>query len=203
MEKQQSLSAASFDTAAMPVAAATSFRRPDWILLDKVACLADRPNGTTARCVTPICGQAVEVSFRLADPPGLSQMCVHCPGLESDEFVLESTVVCSEKKERRRPPDLLLLRPQAPRRRPGPPRVLRLRSRSRPPVAPPSSHPVHACPPTLRVRLVAQHRRQFQYRCSAPAQAQLTAPSISTYSRPRHAHGAPSRHDWGHGRLSV
>jgi hypothetical protein len=97
MEKQRSLSAASFDTAAMPVAAATSFRRPDWILLDKVACLADRPNGTTARCVTPICGQAIEVSFRLADPPGLSQMCVHCPGLESDEFVLESTVVCSEK----------------------------------------------------------------------------------------------------------
>ncbi|CAL4929169.1 unnamed protein product [Urochloa decumbens] len=92
MEKQQSLLASSFVLPAMP----TIFRRPDWVLLDKVAYLADRPNGTTARCVTPI-GQAVEVSFWLSDPPGLSHLCVHCPGLERTDFTAEPTVVCSEK----------------------------------------------------------------------------------------------------------
>ncbi|CAN6307944.1 unnamed protein product [Urochloa humidicola] len=92
MEKQQK------SLFAMPVpATGTVFRRPiDWVLLNKVAYLADRPNGTTAGCVTPS-GQAVEVSFWLSDPPGLSHLCVHCPGLESTDFVTEPTVVCSEK----------------------------------------------------------------------------------------------------------
>ncbi|CAL4912685.1 unnamed protein product [Urochloa decumbens] len=70
----------------------TIFRRPDWVLLDKVAYLADRPNGTTARCVTAI-GQAVEVSFWLSDPPGISHLCVHCPGLERTDFTAEPTVL--------------------------------------------------------------------------------------------------------------
>ncbi|CAN6321383.1 unnamed protein product [Urochloa humidicola] len=92
MEKQQQ----SLPGMAVP-ATSTISRRPDWVVLDKVAYLTDRPNGTTAGCVTPS-GQAVEVSFWLSDPPGLSHLCVHCPGLDrTTDFAAEPTVVCSEK----------------------------------------------------------------------------------------------------------
>ncbi|KAL6660183.1 hypothetical protein ACP70R_002305 [Stipagrostis hirtigluma subsp. patula] len=92
--------ASSFDPPAMPdPGAAASHRRsgsPSWVLLDKVAYLANRRNGTTAGGYGRT-GQAVEVSFWLADPPRLSHLCVHCPGLEKTDFAEEPFVVCSEK----------------------------------------------------------------------------------------------------------
>lgn len=71
-------------------------RRADWVLLDEQAYIADRPNGTTALAFTPS-GQAIQVSFWLADPPRLSHLCVHCPGLEGADFAAEPTIVISEK----------------------------------------------------------------------------------------------------------
>ncbi|KAL6638227.1 hypothetical protein ACP70R_025799 [Stipagrostis hirtigluma subsp. patula] len=75
--------AASFCPPALPGLAgadATSRRRP-WVLVGKKAYIAKRENATTAWAVSSG-GDAVEVSFCLADPPALSHLCVHCPGLE-------------------------------------------------------------------------------------------------------------------------
>ncbi|OEL24341.1 hypothetical protein BAE44_0014637 [Dichanthelium oligosanthes] len=99
MENRVRFSASSLHPPPMPDPEATSSsrRRADWDLLDKVAYIADRPSGTTAQGFTHGGGQAVQVSFWLADPPGLSHLCVHCPGLEAPDFYGEPTVVCSEK----------------------------------------------------------------------------------------------------------
>ncbi|CAL4920717.1 unnamed protein product [Urochloa decumbens] len=72
-------------------------RGADWILLDKVAYIADRRNGTTAEGFTHA-GQAVQVTLWLADPPGSSHLLVHCPGLNKADFsVVPATIVCSDK----------------------------------------------------------------------------------------------------------
>ncbi|CAM0146729.1 unnamed protein product [Urochloa decumbens] len=97
MENILPFHAASLHPPAMPdPEATTSRRRADWVLLDSVAYIADRPNGTTAQGFTDA-GQAVQVSFWLADPPALSHLCVHCPGLKESDFAEVPTIVCSEK----------------------------------------------------------------------------------------------------------
>ncbi|CAN6314021.1 unnamed protein product [Urochloa humidicola] len=97
MENRFPFHTASLQFPAMPDPEATAYRRrADWVLLDKVAYIADRPNGTTAQGFTHA-GQAIQVSFWLADPPALSQLCIHCPGLKAPDFAEEPTVVCSEK----------------------------------------------------------------------------------------------------------
>ncbi|CAN6314085.1 unnamed protein product [Urochloa humidicola] len=68
----------------------------DWILLDKVAYIADRPNVTTAEGFTRA-GQAVQVTFWLADPPSPSHLFVHCPGLDKTNLTLQPAVVFSEE----------------------------------------------------------------------------------------------------------
>ncbi|KAK3150461.1 hypothetical protein QOZ80_3AG0233480 [Eleusine coracana subsp. coracana] len=90
--------ASSFDPRDMPEdpSATASQRRPRYVLLDRVAYLANRQNGTTAEGFGRT-GQAVEVSIWLADPPGLSHLCVHCPGLTNTDFAEEPLVVCAEK----------------------------------------------------------------------------------------------------------
>ncbi|TVU48399.1 hypothetical protein EJB05_08035, partial [Eragrostis curvula] len=86
--------ASSFDPP--DVATTTSRRQSRQVLLDKVAYLANRSNGTTAESFGRT-GQAVEVSFWLTDPPGLSHFCVHCPGLNKTHFAEEPLVVCAEE----------------------------------------------------------------------------------------------------------
>ncbi|KQK23307.1 uncharacterized protein LOC100834137 isoform X1 [Brachypodium distachyon] len=56
----------------------------------------DRSNGTTATASTRE-AHVVKVSFWLANPPTVSHLCVHCPGLKVTDFVAEPAVVCSEK----------------------------------------------------------------------------------------------------------
>jgi hypothetical protein len=53
-------------------------------LLNKTARFSDQRNETTAECSTPE-GQAVAVSFWLADPPAVSEFTVHCPGLNASD----------------------------------------------------------------------------------------------------------------------
>ncbi|XP_044352842.1 uncharacterized protein [Triticum aestivum] len=70
---------------------------PDWALLDRTARLSDRRNASTAECHTPE-GQPVAVSFWPADPPGLSHLTVHCPGLDASDFYEDTppVVLCAE-----------------------------------------------------------------------------------------------------------
>ncbi|XBI24651.1 hypothetical protein VPH35_049725 [Triticum aestivum] len=70
---------------------------PDWALLDRTARLSDRRNATTTECHTPE-GQPVAVSFWPADPPGLSHLTVHCPGLDASDFYDNTPpiVLCAE-----------------------------------------------------------------------------------------------------------
>ncbi|KAF7034714.1 hypothetical protein CFC21_045695 [Triticum aestivum] len=69
---------------------------PDWALLNKTGRISDNRNETTAGCRTPE-GQAVEVSFCLADPPGVSHFSVHCPGLEGDDYSdTPPLLICAE-----------------------------------------------------------------------------------------------------------
>jgi hypothetical protein len=64
--------------------AAADTAYPDWALLNKTARFSDQRNETTAKCSTPE-GQAVAVSFWLADPPAVSKFTVHCPGLDASD----------------------------------------------------------------------------------------------------------------------
>ena len=68
---------------------------PDSAILCRVARVSADRNATTAECRTED-GQAVEVSFWLVDPPGVSYFSVHCPGLQEDDFSGEPQVVCAE-----------------------------------------------------------------------------------------------------------
>ncbi|GJN09096.1 hypothetical protein PR202_ga27071 [Eleusine coracana subsp. coracana] len=100
MDNSQFFCASSFDSPPLSVAGATTSRwrshSPDFVLLDKVAYLADRRNGTTAEAFGRA-GQSVQVSFWLADPPGLSHLCVHGPGLKKTDFAEEPRIVNAEK----------------------------------------------------------------------------------------------------------
>ncbi|TVU48196.1 hypothetical protein EJB05_07824, partial [Eragrostis curvula] len=66
----------------MPDPAATAAGSPGppaWVLLDTLAYIGRRRNATTATAMTS--GKhIIEVSFVLADPPGVSVCYVHCPG---------------------------------------------------------------------------------------------------------------------------
>ncbi|KAI5004548.1 hypothetical protein ZWY2020_031791 [Hordeum vulgare] len=69
---------------------------PDSVLLDKTGRVSDDRNETTAECRTSE-GQAVEVSFCLADPPAVSHFSVHCPGLEGDDYSdTPPLLICAE-----------------------------------------------------------------------------------------------------------
>ncbi|VAH56462.1 unnamed protein product [Triticum turgidum subsp. durum] len=68
---------------------------PDWVLLRKTARISAFRNVTTAEGRTAE-GRAVEASFWLVDPPGVSYFSVHCPSLQEDDFSGEPQVVCAE-----------------------------------------------------------------------------------------------------------
>ncbi|KAF8670658.1 hypothetical protein HU200_050470 [Digitaria exilis] len=53
---------------------------PTWVFLHSFASFGERRNHTTASCLTSA-KRPVEVSFELADPPGISRWFVHCAGL--------------------------------------------------------------------------------------------------------------------------
>ncbi|CAN6215430.1 unnamed protein product [Urochloa humidicola] len=76
--------------------------RPASCLLDFTAYIADRTNGTTASCEARG-GRMLQVTFFFVDPPGVSHLCVCCPGLPPTEFACEPTVVATEA-------DLVLIR---------------------------------------------------------------------------------------------
>ncbi|RLN38616.1 hypothetical protein C2845_PM01G08420 [Panicum miliaceum] len=84
-----------------PPAANSSGLRPAgspacWVILDTAAYIADRKNGTYAKTTTRT-GQDLGVSFWLADPPAVSHLCVHCPGMSVADFLDEPLVVGSGK----------------------------------------------------------------------------------------------------------
>uniref|UniRef100_A0A453DWB3 DUF1618 domain-containing protein n=1 Tax=Aegilops tauschii subsp. strangulata TaxID=200361 RepID=A0A453DWB3_AEGTS len=58
---------------------------PDWVFLCEEPRFSERRNETTAKCRTGE-GQAVEVSFWLVDPPGVSYFTFNCPGLDASVF---------------------------------------------------------------------------------------------------------------------
>ncbi|XP_051203307.1 uncharacterized protein [Lolium perenne] len=68
-------------------ASSTSARAgyPERVLLNKTARISADRNATTAACRTRD-GQAVAVSFWLANPPDVSHFSVHCPGIEEGDF---------------------------------------------------------------------------------------------------------------------
>ncbi|KAE8804408.1 hypothetical protein D1007_19433 [Hordeum vulgare] len=68
---------------------------PDWALLRKTARILAFRNATTAEGCTAE-GRAIEASFWLVDPPGVSYFSVHCPGLQEEDFSGEPQVVCAE-----------------------------------------------------------------------------------------------------------
>ncbi|XBJ19938.1 hypothetical protein VPH35_010846 [Triticum aestivum] len=81
-----------------PYAAGSTAQRsgsPNWVLLHWSACISDLQNKTTVKSKTRD-GQAIEVSFWLVEPPGVSYFSVHCPGLKEDDFVEEPYVICAE-----------------------------------------------------------------------------------------------------------
>jgi hypothetical protein len=68
-------------------ASTSSSPSPGWALLNHTGRFSDHRNATTAECRTKK-GQAVAVSFWLADPPAVSYFSVHCPfldGLDDDD----------------------------------------------------------------------------------------------------------------------
>ncbi|CAL4942547.1 unnamed protein product [Urochloa decumbens] len=74
-------SASSRRVAAMPEPVASASEcsgLPAWVLLDTVARIGRCKNETTAHGTTSA-GVPIEVSFELADPPGLSRCVVYCP----------------------------------------------------------------------------------------------------------------------------
>nr|CDM81179.1 unnamed protein product [Triticum aestivum] len=66
-------------------------RFPEWALLCRVGRKSRRRNATTARSHTRD-GFAVEVSFWLVDPPGVSYFSVRCPGYQK----FTSSLICAE-----------------------------------------------------------------------------------------------------------
>ncbi|KAL6593928.1 hypothetical protein ACP70R_048829 [Stipagrostis hirtigluma subsp. patula] len=79
--------------------AASSWGRPGsapWVILDELAYIGDRKNGTFAQAITRT-GHAVGVSFWLADPPAMSHLCIHCSGVKVIHLIEEPVVVCSGK----------------------------------------------------------------------------------------------------------
>ncbi|KAM0880481.1 hypothetical protein ACQ4PT_033549 [Festuca glaucescens] len=64
---------------------AASSGYPEWVLLTKTARISAVRNATTAACRTRD-GQAVAVSFWLADPPNVSHFSIHCPGIGVEDF---------------------------------------------------------------------------------------------------------------------
>ncbi|CAN6290120.1 unnamed protein product [Urochloa humidicola] len=77
----------------------SSLRRPGSparVFLDWVAYIADRKNGTFAETTTRT-GQAVGVSIWLADPPAVSHLCIHCPGMKVTDLMEEPIVVGAGK----------------------------------------------------------------------------------------------------------
>jgi len=70
---------------------------PPWIILDTRVYLAHRDNSTTAEAVTSK-GHPFKVSICFADPPALSYVCIHCPGLQPSNFADEPRVLQSEKQ---------------------------------------------------------------------------------------------------------
>ncbi|KAK3145546.1 hypothetical protein QOZ80_3BG0254270 [Eleusine coracana subsp. coracana] len=80
-----------------PTLPAPSRPNPAWVLLDKQAYIADGENATTAKARSSG-GDTVKVTFCVADPPSLSHLCVHCPGLEDRTekgFFGEPVVACA------------------------------------------------------------------------------------------------------------
>jgi hypothetical protein len=69
--------------------------RPDWVLLHNSARISGHRNATTAESHTTE-GQAVQVSFWLIDPPGVSYFSVHCPGLNAKDFADEPYILCAD-----------------------------------------------------------------------------------------------------------
>ncbi|KAK3138668.1 hypothetical protein QOZ80_5AG0371870 [Eleusine coracana subsp. coracana] len=72
-----------------------------WVLLDKLAYVADCENATTAFSTT-FDNKRIQVTFCLARPPRVSYICVFCPGLDHTEFPLEPKILGMEE-------DLVLL----------------------------------------------------------------------------------------------
>uniref|UniRef100_A0ACD5TU67 Uncharacterized protein n=1 Tax=Avena sativa TaxID=4498 RepID=A0ACD5TU67_AVESA len=93
----EATSAATPTATTVPAVDTTAPLYPGWVLLDEEeAYYNDCENGTTAEA-RMISGHTVKVTFFLADPPAVSNFCVHCPELEHADFRLVSRVVFSEK----------------------------------------------------------------------------------------------------------
>ncbi|XP_020167937.1 uncharacterized protein [Aegilops tauschii subsp. strangulata] len=73
----------------------------DWVLLEPLAYVADRTNATTAEAISST-GYTIQATFCAADPPDVSCVCIHCPGIEEADFPERPRIICSHK-------DLLLL----------------------------------------------------------------------------------------------
>jgi hypothetical protein len=68
-------------------------RYPSWVLLDKRVYFANHEIATAKKVKTST-GEEVQISFCLVDPPAVSQCCVHCPQIRSED-ILEARVVSS------------------------------------------------------------------------------------------------------------
>ncbi|KAF8718332.1 hypothetical protein HU200_025311 [Digitaria exilis] len=90
----------SFNPPILPAPKSSSSLRltgsPARVFLDSAAYIADRKNGTFAETTTRT-GQAVGVSFWIADPPAVSHMCIHCPGMKVTDLMEEPIVVGAGK----------------------------------------------------------------------------------------------------------
>ncbi|TVU47812.1 hypothetical protein EJB05_07421 [Eragrostis curvula] len=86
----------SFNPPVLPAPAATRADSPAWVILDQVAYIGNRTNGTFAQAATPT-GQYVGVSFWLTDSPAVSHMCIHCSDVKVTDLVDEPVVLCSGK----------------------------------------------------------------------------------------------------------
>ncbi|RLN39551.1 hypothetical protein C2845_PM01G08210 [Panicum miliaceum] len=71
-------------------------RSPARVFLDWAAYIADRKNGTFAETTTRT-GQAVGVSFWLADPPAVSHLCINFPGMKVTDLMEEPIVIGAGK----------------------------------------------------------------------------------------------------------
>ena len=91
-----------------PPAANSSGSPACWAILDAAAYIADRKNGTYAETTTRT-GQVLGVSFWLADPPAVSHLCVHYPGMSVTGFMDEPLL---GQGRRRHPRRLRLRRPK-------------------------------------------------------------------------------------------
>uniref|UniRef100_A0A0E0KNV9 DUF1618 domain-containing protein n=1 Tax=Oryza punctata TaxID=4537 RepID=A0A0E0KNV9_ORYPU len=64
-------------------------------LIDLMAFIADRTNGTTARC-TMRNGLELQITFFTVPPPGVSYFCIWCPGEHPTEIATEHSIVAAE-----------------------------------------------------------------------------------------------------------